>query len=373
MFTTIKGGREAITQSHHLLEEQRRGDASVPELSTEQIEQQLSLAVSRVMSEGALYDPELASLAIKQSQGDLYEACFLLRAFRTTLPRFGFSKPLATSEMIVGRRISTTHKTVPGGQILGPTYDYTYRLLDFDLFNATDADEAARDDRLPSDSDRLADPLLHRVDRELFELPAEPSDDEDVFDLTRTPISFPTQRDQRLQNLARGDEGFLLGLAYSGIRGYGRNHPFIAEIKVGDVVVEFEIPELGIVVEIGEVMVTECPTIHPTVGTDDTTPKFTKGYGIAFGHSERKAISMAIVDRSLRAGEFGEERRYPIQDEEFVLSHTDNVASAGMVQHLKLPHYVDFQAQVQLMRDIAKEREFRRNASTNSNEAQHEQ
>ncbi|TBX99092.1 carbon-phosphorus lyase complex subunit PhnI [Rhizobium laguerreae] len=370
MFTTIKGGREAIVQSHRLLDEQRRGDPAVTELSIEQIRQQLSLAVSRVMSEGALYDAELAGLAIKQSQGDLYEACFLLRAFRTTLPRFGFSEPLQTSRMVVSRRISTTHKTVPGGQILGPTYDYTYRLLNFDLFKESNAEQPLRADLMPSDSDRLTDPLLHQVDADLFELPPEPSDGEDVFDLTRAPLSFPTRRDQRLQNLTRGDEGFLLGLAYSGIRGYGRNHPFIAEIKVGEVVLEFEIPELGFVVEIGEITITECPTIHPTIGKDDAKPQFTKGYGIAFGHCERKAISMAIVDRSLRASEFGEERRYPIQDEEFVMSHTDNVASSGMVQHLKLPHYVDFQAQVQLMREIAEERASRRNSSPETGEIQ---
>ena len=43
------------------------------------------LAVDRVMSEGSLYDRELAALAIKQARGDLIEAIFLLRAFRATL------------------------------------------------------------------------------------------------------------------------------------------------------------------------------------------------------------------------------------------------------------------------------------------------
>lgn len=361
MFTTIKGGKEAIEQSHVLLEEQRRGDLSVSELSVTQVEQQLSLAVSRVMSEGALYDKTLAALSIKQAQGDLYEACFLLRAFCTTLPRFGFSEPLRLADMTLERRISTTHKDVPGGQILGPTYDYTYRLLDFGLFGEDDAEfrPVAPTGGLPADSKRLSHELLHQTDASLFELPCDVSLERDVADVSREPLSFPTRRDQRLQTLARGDEGFLLGLAYSGIRGYGRNHPFIAEIRVGDVVLEFEIPELGVVVEIGEIGLTECPTIHPTLGQGNDEPRFTKGYGISFGHCERKAISMALIDRSLRADEFGEDRRFPVQDEEFVLLHTDNVASSGMVQHLKLPHYVDFQAQVQLMSDIAKERSQR--------------
>ena len=34
----------------------------------------------------------------------------------------------------------------------------------------------------------------------------------------------------------------------------------------------------------------------------------------------------------------------PAQDEEFVLSHSDNVQATGFVEHLKLPHYVDFQS-----------------------------
>ncbi len=82
------------------------------------------------MSEGSLYDPELAALAIKQARGDLIEAIFLVRAYRTTLPRFGYSEPVDTGAMLAERRISATFKDLPGGQVLGPTFDYTHRLLD---------------------------------------------------------------------------------------------------------------------------------------------------------------------------------------------------------------------------------------------------
>ena len=92
--------------------------------------QQLSLGVDRVMTEGSLYDRELAALAIKQARGDLIEAIFLVRAFRATLPRFGATEPVDTGAMQVRRRISSTFKDIPGGQILGPTFDYTHRLLD---------------------------------------------------------------------------------------------------------------------------------------------------------------------------------------------------------------------------------------------------
>ena len=74
MYVAVKGGERAIENSHSLLAETRRGDPGVPELSVKQIQQQMGLAVARVMTEGSLYDPELAALAIKQAQGDLVEA-----------------------------------------------------------------------------------------------------------------------------------------------------------------------------------------------------------------------------------------------------------------------------------------------------------
>src|SRR5262250_1296888 len=133
MYVAVKGGERAIEEAHRLLAEARRGDPSVTEISLAQIEQQLALAVDRVMTEGSVYDRELAALAIKQARGDLIEAIFLLRAYRTTLPRLAFSLPIETSRATVKRRISATFKELPGGQVLGPTFDYTHRLLDHDL------------------------------------------------------------------------------------------------------------------------------------------------------------------------------------------------------------------------------------------------
>src|SRR5499426_2558505 len=133
MYVAVKGGERAIEEAHRLLAEARRGDPAVAEITLAQIEQQLALAVDRVMTEGSIYDRELAALAIKQARGDLLEAVFLLRAYRTTLPRFGVSVPLDTGTMTIRRRISATFKDLPGGQILGPTFDYTHRLLDLDL------------------------------------------------------------------------------------------------------------------------------------------------------------------------------------------------------------------------------------------------
>ena len=179
--------------------------------------------------------------------------------------------------------------------------------------------------------------------------------DAPVGDLTREPLGFPADRDLRLQNLARADEGFLLALGYSSQRGYGRNHPFAGEIRLGEVEVEFMAEDAGFAVPLGSIALTECQMVNQFKGSATEAPCFTRGYGLAFGQSERKTMSMALVDRSLRARELGEEVIAPGQDEEFVMSHSDNVQATGFVEHLKLPHYVDFQSELGLLRKLRKE------------------
>src|ERR1700744_6658821 len=164
MYVAVKGGERAIERSWDLLALRRRGDDALPELSVAQIRAQLRLAVARVMTEGSVYDEELAALAIKQAAGDLVEAIFLLRAYRTTLPRFGYTQPIDTEAMHVERRISATFKDVPGGQLLGATYDYTQRLLDFALL--AEGDEPQQDltrDGMPASQEPLAQEAMPRV------------------------------------------------------------------------------------------------------------------------------------------------------------------------------------------------------------------
>ncbi|MFN7027431.1 MAG: carbon-phosphorus lyase complex subunit PhnI, partial [Pseudorhizobium sp.] len=173
-------------------------------------------------------------------------------------------------------------------------------------------------------------------------------------------------RDLRLQALARGDEGFLLALGYSTQRGYGRNHPFVGEIRIGEVEVELDVPELGFAVSLGRVQVTECQMVNQFKGSSKAPPQFTRGYGLVFGQSERKSMSMALVDRALRAEELGEDITAPAQDEEFVISHADNVQATGFVEHLKLPHYVDFQAELALVRKMRTDIEATQNINTGS-------
>ena len=368
MYVAVKGGDAAIKNSQTLLAEERRGDAKISEIDLEQIKNQLSLAVDRVMAEGSLYDPDLAALAIKQARGDLVEAIFLLRAYRTTLPRFAYSEELETSNMSIRRRISATFKDLPGGQILGPSFDYTHRLLDFSLLANGEAPIAVEaenevEKKMPRVTDLLNDQGL--IEEEVRTHNMEP------FDITRESLQFPTNREARLQNLARGDEGFLLALAYSTQRGWGRNHPFAGEIRMGEITVEVIPEELGFPIEIGEITVTECQMINQFKGSAEVPAQFTRGYGITFGHNERKAMAMGILDRALKSKDLGETIVAPAQDEEFVMSHSCNVEASGFVQHLKLPHYVDFQSElvtVRALREASQNRQEENEITATSDE-----
>jgi alpha-D-ribose 1-methylphosphonate 5-triphosphate synthase subunit PhnI len=351
MYVATKGGERAIEAAHRWLAEERRGDPAVPELSVAQIREQMTLAVNRVMAEGSLYDPDLAALAIKQARGDLIEAVFLIRAYRTTLPRFGASRPVATGEMAICRRVSATFKDVPGGQVLGPTFDYTHRLLDFALMAEGEAPVADRKPADPAPSPHI----LSLLDRDGLMEPLAPGEDTPP-DLTREPLEMPANRALRLQALTRGDEGFVLSMAYSTQRGYGRTHAFVGELRIGTCAVEMDIPELGVAVEIGEIELTECETVNQFTGSKTEPPQFTRGYGLVMGQSERKAISMSLVDRALRWEELGEENTgAPAQDAEFVLYHSDNIQATGFLEHIKLPHYVDFQSELELIRRLRRE------------------
>lgn len=348
MYVAVKGGERAIEAAHDWLAEERRGDTAIPDLTIAQIREQMAIAVARVMAEGSLYDPDLAALAIKQARGDLIEAVFLVRAYRTTLPRIGHSRPVETGRMACIRRISATFKDAPGGQVLGPTFDYTHRLIDFALAAESEARAAPQADPIRDDTPHITsflgrDGLIQQ----------EEPDETTPPDLTRQPLELPAARALRLQSLTRGDEGFVLGMAYSTQRGYGRNHPFVGELRIGTVAVELDIPELGFAIEIAEITVTECETVNQFVGSKTEPAQFTRGYGLVFGQSERKAISMALVDRALRWEELGEDNTgAPAQDQEFVLYHSDNVQATGFVEHIKLPHYVDFQSELELIRKL---------------------
>ena len=314
MYVAVKGGEKAISAAHELLRREGRGDSSVPDLGMDRLIGQLRLAVDRVMAEGSLYDRDLAALAIKQAQGDLLEAVFLVRAYRTTLPRFGSSLAVDTSAMRVLRRISATWKDLPGGQILGATFDYTHRLLDRTLSRAEAG--AAGSSPLPVEPDTdspLGGPLPRALDalvaEGLLERP-EPSEGDACRDITRHPLELPADAPADTRRAPSGAgprraKGFCSAWPTPRSAASALCIPTTGELRRGWVEVSFFSEELGFDVVIGEIELTECETVSRYTGTA-RPPCFTRGYGLVFGNNERKALSMSITDRALRAKELDE-------------------------------------------------------------------
>jgi alpha-D-ribose 1-methylphosphonate 5-triphosphate synthase subunit PhnI len=348
-YVAVRGGRDAIENAERYLRHQRdRGPA--PPLGVEQVAARLHLAVDRVMGEGSLYAPRLAALALIQSAGDTFEAAFALRAHRATLPRIGASLAEGTGGMRIIRRISAAFKEIPGGQVLGPTPDYTLRLLDFSLVEEGPAERAARLEAFVRAAGASAPaaatfPKVVDILRAANLLADEPAaGDDEPFDVTREAPRFPAPRSAALQTLARGETGGLLALAYSNMRGYGAVHPTIGELRVGHLPLRVAHPATGRAETIGEVKVTEAEIISQSHRAGEA-PRFHLGYGLCFGHNELKAISMAVLDRALRQGGGA-----PSEDGEFVLSHVDGIESMGFAGHFKLPHYVTFQSALDRLR-----------------------
>ncbi len=367
-YVAVKGGTQAVLNAEELIEYFRLKGGSTP-ITIQQVQDQLRLALDRAMSEGALYAPELAALALKQSEGDAIEASFLLRAYRATVPRLTYSLPALGANMRVLRRISSTFKDIPGGQLLGPTRDYQVRLLNNLLMQETSETAQAylaefeKKIQETTTGDGVEDGIYPKVVDSMRELGllAEPSSldkteaDTEPYDTTRKAISFPAPRSARLQVMARGDVGSLLTFAYSSVRGYGDTHPTLGELRVGYLPVEVAHPLTGESLEIGEILVTECEMVSRVTDSgneaESSPPKFGLGYGFSFGHSEVKTISMAIIDRVLSAAKSPENHGQsgPAANEEFVLQHIDGVESSGFTAHFKLPHYVTFQADINVL------------------------
>lgn len=357
-YVAIKGGEHAIAAAEAAIEFLRTRGACGGEtpLATEQLQHQLHFLHSQLLSEGGLYDPELAGLAIKQCLGDPLEAAFLLRAYRCTRPRLLETPSLDTSHMRLVRRISAAFKDIPGGHALGPTPDYTHRLFRFELLDESQAEfqeswRAWKRSVAGSDLDAIPNsvPKVIKYLRDAGLVMPPVKKEEAAFDVTRQPIVFPLPRSARLAMMTRAQSGSILAMAYSSMRGYGDVHPTVAELRVGYLPIQVPHPVTGELVEAGEVLMTECEVVTMFHANDDGLPVFGLGYGACFGHNESKAISMAILDRALQHGEeFGVS--HPSEDPEFVLMHIDGVESMGFCVHYKMPHYVTFQSDLDRLR-----------------------
>jgi alpha-D-ribose 1-methylphosphonate 5-triphosphate synthase subunit PhnI len=357
-YVAVKGGQDAIENANRLVEYFRWKGKTQP-IEVDQARTQMRLAIDRAMGEGALYAPEHAALALLQVEGDSFEAAFHLRAYRATLPRRYYAETLNTREMFVHRRISSTFREIPGGQILGPTRDYSFRLLGPSWMQSS---LGAIDTYLEGLRGQIDPAKLHGVSsyskvidiflREgLMSQEARPGEDRRVADVTREAIKFPVPRSAVLQMLARAETGSLMCMAYSTQRGFGVSHGTVGELRVGEVPVRLR-DSRGRLRYVGKIKVTETEMVGSISvskkGSNGSVPQLSVGYGLCFGHNESKGISMGMVESALRTPD----PNNPANNQEFVLYHTEAIESYGFVNHLKLPHYVTFQAGLQEIRDV---------------------
>ena len=362
-YVAVKGGTNAIEASIEKWQYDRIKGGHVLEIQT--ILSTMKALVDQVMSESSLYAPELAALAIKQAEGSMEEAVFILRAHRSTLPRLYYSETVETVAMRVSRRISASFKDIPGGQILGATTDYTHRLMDFELLDETQEklNQKVQHYREQMEHDTLVDsvPTYAKVvdylrEEGLFD--QHELDDREPFDITKQSLPFPAPRSARLQTLTRGQTGAVTALGYASMRGYGQVHPTVGEVRVGHTPISVAHPneqgnDPADHYYIGEVEVTEVESFVPVKQKDQHNKEvldFEIGYGLCYGQNETKAIAMSILDQCLDHPEAD----FATHDEEFVLLHIDSVEATGFISHLKLPHYVTFQSKLDSVREVRK-------------------
>jgi len=365
-YVAVKGGTEAIHESKDLLDFYRLKNALNP-LDIHQIMSQMRAAVDKVMGEGGVYSPEYAAIALKQSEGDVFEAAFILRAFRATLERRFYSEAINTRDMFVKRKISASFREIPGGQILGPTRDYTQRILDTQM--ATEEKEKISQ-FLESFESRISPDKLEPINtfQKVIDLlkaeglikPIDKKENRKLVDITKEAIRFPAPRSARLQMLARAETGGLMALGYASIRGFGFVHPTVGELRYGSVPLRVK-DRTGRIRYIGKIEVTEAEMISSSKQEKkNEDPAYTIGYGLCYGQNDTKAICMGILDTAMRSPNTNS----PVHDQEFVLYHTEGIESMGFTNHLKLPHYVTFQSglanvRAAIERNLQKTKEIR--------------
>jgi alpha-D-ribose 1-methylphosphonate 5-triphosphate synthase subunit PhnI len=348
-YVATKGGEHAIQESEKLYHDLK---GMVTRETVQTILDTMPYLVDRVMGEGSLYAPELAALAIAQSGGDIYEAVLLLRAYRSTQPRLAYAKPLTMDDMLTVRRISAAFKDIPGGQVLGPSLDYSHRVLNLEVLGSDTPPQreqvTAAEQAAPRSYPLVAD--WQRAQGLLPSIKADETDPASIPDITRAALKTPAPRSQRLQALARSDTGGTLALGYASMRGYGLIHPTVNELRLAHAEVSVAHPVTGEHFSIGRVRVSQAEII--TQGKQG----YNLGFAATLGWNEVKLISAATLDMELESQRQIEmnasEGGHPALNEDFVLHHTEPIESSGFCIHFKLPHYVTFSSSMDNMRKI---------------------
>ena len=363
-YAAARGGLKAIEAAERLVARERiLGESSW--LESRQMIEKLRLAVDRVMGEGGLWDEHLAASALRQAEGDPIEAAHLLRSFRSTLPRLAYTTPIDVDDMVVLRRIVPAFRNPPGPQLLGRTTDYTGRLLqtaDEDtLREAAEKTAALLGEAVVTNSDHDDPNGNDRRPRRLLELLRDldavvdrrRSDDPEPFDITRHPARPPATRSARLATMARAETGALVNVWYRNILGPdGYLHEItLGEVRHGRLPVTVIHPITGDEVSIADVRVTEVEAIEDLDGIEEDRGRFDVGYGLCFGHNEKKAIAMANLDIAC------ERDRGRSFLEQSILLTTDGLDASGFLEHLKLPHYVTFRSMMERKAAVRRHKE----------------
>ena len=341
-YVAARGGEAAIREAERLF---REGLGPISLARVREIERSLPYLVDRVMGEASLYAPELAALALAQSGGDLSEAVLLLRAYRTTQPRIAYAAPVALDGQLTVRRVSAAFKDIPGGQILGPTLDYSHRTLKVEVLSGQTFEPVpVRPAERPAPTSPPAVADWQRKQGLVSARPGdgEPEDGAEIPDLTREPLLFPASRAHALQALARADSGGALALGYASMRGYGPTHPTVNEVRLSEAEVMLPHPKGGRF-SAGRVRVSQAEVVSREQGAEESDLRL--GFAATLGWNEVKVIAAATLDLTMNTAD-----PHPANTPEFVLYHTEPVEAAGFCLHFKLPHYVTFQSALDVVR-----------------------
>ncbi len=336
-YVAIKGGEQAIDNSLNFYKDIIKKSENIKD---DDIQDGLRFAVDKIISEGSLYSKKLAATAIKRSAGDLLNAAFFLRAHRSTCQRIGIAQTIDVNKMKLLRRISSAFKDIQGGQILGASNDYEVKLI------LKTKNEEAKWESFEDKECVLNSALTPLRKNNLVKTIKK---DETISDITRLFPEPPYTRSAVMQVLTRGESGSMLGFSYTSIRGYGDVHPTIGDLRLGTCDLTFEHPFTKKEVKIGELEVTSCESAGTFEKDENNEVKLTTGFGFCFGFNETKAISMSIIDLSLYNKKFSVGEKEFASDFEMMIHHVDGVDSMGFTNHFKLPHYVTFQTDLQIL------------------------
>lgn len=354
-YAAARGGLTAIKRAEELVARLRDNDPS-EQLELDQITGRLRLLVDRVMGEAGLWAPEFAALAVRQAEGDSIEAIHLLRAYKSTLPRFAVARVNDADEMVPERRVVPAFREPGGPQILGRSTDYTARMLDPQARDAVpqravstphDDEPTTRIGTVETITGPARWPEMRRMSDVLRDMgllvDRRRGDDPEPFDITRMPAKPPAPRSARLSTMARAETGALVNQWYRNILGPdGYLHEVtLGEVRHGSLSLSVTHPITGGEVTIGDFRVTEVEAIEDLDGIDEDRGSFDVGYGMCLGHNERKAIAMANLDIACHR----DGSKSPL--EQSILMTTDGLDSAGFLEHLKLPHYVTFRSMIE--------------------------